>query len=420
MAISSSLSTRRSTLINNRVRRLAFLLCAGLSACGGGGGGAPGASTGVTLVLNPAEVTLGAGGTVQFAAEIQGTGDTRARFELISGPGAVTADGLYSAPSTLGSAGATASVRAVALADERAVAVATVRLGAGGGNGNGNGGMLESLGAKVGTGVATEVGDGSRRSLLRCVASAVEAARLTGQPRPVLVGTLRLQSGQATYEPTPTDRLMVISGSEPAATFRITSMNGDFSSGGNNFFDSDHDFAAQVELSGVLDVQATSQRRARAAQRMVRGSAILDGNSFAVDVNETDDIFFDSSGGGIQVRVRTTVRGSVEGQGISVQLQDDVNVLAQRTTFLSVETQRTLASTWEVNGARYELRDGRLNKVFRDARATELSFWRAEGTILKDGVAIGSLRGDFENSFYVVRLVRGDERVELIRVFLNV
>ncbi len=418
MAISSSLSTRRSTPINNRARRLTFLLCAGLAACGGGGGGAPGASTGVTLVLSPAEVTLGAGGTVQFAAEIRGTGDTRARFELISGPGGVSTDGLYSAPSTLGSAGATASVRAVALADERAVAVATVRLGAG--NGNGNGGMLESLGAKVGTGVATEVGDGSRRSLLRCVTGAVEAARLTSQPQPVLVGTLRLQSGQATYEPTPTDRLVVISGTEPAATFRITSMNGDFSSGGNNFFDGDHDFDAQVELAGVLDVQATSQRRARAAQRMVRGTAILDGNSFAVDVNETDDIFFDSSGGGIQVRVRTTVRGSVEGQGIRVQLQDDVNVLAQRTTFLSVETQRVLASTWEVNGARYELRDGRLNKVFRDARATELSFWRAEGTIFKDGVAIGSLRGDFENSFYVVRLVRGDERVELMRIFLNV
>jgi hypothetical protein len=95
-----------------------------LSACGGGGGGnnnpPPPA---VTVTVSPATATVNAGLTVQFTAAVANTSNTAVTW-TVSGGGAISSSGLYTAPSTPPSG--TVTVTATSQADTSAAASATV------------------------------------------------------------------------------------------------------------------------------------------------------------------------------------------------------------------------------------------------------------------------------------------------------
>ena len=394
----------------------ALAACGVLTACGGGGGGGgtPVVGGGVTLVLKPADVTLGAGEALRFEVQIQGTSDARARFELSTGPGALTAEGNYTAPATVQAAGETATIRAISVADERAVATATVHLKPAAGNAS-----LEALGAKVGSIGSTSLGDTQSTNSQQCVEAAVIGARLTNQNQPVRFGTFRMQNGQPSYEATPTDRLIVIPPSGISATFLITTMNGNFTNGAASFFDNNHDLDIKMTVVGVIDAQATSKRRLRDTARTLNGTVVFDANNFTASVTQTESIYFES-GTGIEFKSRNVLRGTLEGQGIRTQVNDEFDFHYIHVTHGVATRMQSLASTWEVNGTSYELRGGKLNTVFQDGVATEPNFWKAEGTVLKNGVVIGNLAPRTENRFYIVDFVRGAERGEFLRIFMGV
>lgn len=398
-----------------RVLLQTLVACGALAACGGGGGGTPvGGGNGVTVALTPADANLGPGELIQFVVQVQGTNDARVRFEVSAGPGGVTADGKYTAPKTVQAAGETASVRAVSLADERAVATATVHLSPAAGNAG-----LEALGAKIGSVGATSLSDTQRTNSLQCVEAAVLGARLTNQNQPVRFGTFRMQNGQPSYEATPTDRLIVIPPSGISATFTIATMTGNFTNAAASFFDNDHDLDINMTVAGVVQAQATSHRRARETLRTMIGILVVDANEFNANVTQSESIYFES-GTGIEFKSRNVLRGTLQGQGIRVQVNDEFDFHYIYVTHAVATRMQTLASTWEVNGTGYELRDGKLNTVFQDGVATELGFWKAEGSVLKNGVVIGTLQPRTENRFYIVDFVRGTERGEFFRIFMGV
>lgn len=81
----------------------------------------------IALSISPITVSLKAGETQQFASIVTGTTNTLVLWMLVSGPGSITATGLYTAPATLSSR-SIAIVRATVLADTGVWKEATITI----------------------------------------------------------------------------------------------------------------------------------------------------------------------------------------------------------------------------------------------------------------------------------------------------
>lgn len=91
---------------------------------GGGGGG----GQNVTIALTPLSVTMNPGKTQRFTATVSGSTNTGVIWRMISGPGSIASDGLYSAPMTMQSDQASAVIEASALADPQVTIRASINI----------------------------------------------------------------------------------------------------------------------------------------------------------------------------------------------------------------------------------------------------------------------------------------------------
>ncbi len=80
-----------------------------------------------TISLTPSSASLSAGGTTQFAANLSGVSSNTVNWTL-SGPGTLSASGLYTAPATVSSGGTTATITATSTVVSSLTASATVTL----------------------------------------------------------------------------------------------------------------------------------------------------------------------------------------------------------------------------------------------------------------------------------------------------
>jgi len=87
--------------------------------------------TGITVALNPAQVSLGAAQTQPFTATVTGNANTSVIWSLSPSLGSISAGGLYAAPATITSA-QTVTIAATSQADQLTAAYATVQLVPGG------------------------------------------------------------------------------------------------------------------------------------------------------------------------------------------------------------------------------------------------------------------------------------------------
>jgi|SRR5205807_5370052 len=78
------------------------------------------ADRGTEIIISPTKADVAAGQTKQFTAEVPGKPGSTAKWEVIAGPGTISADGVYTAPpaaaATAGRTAATAAATAVAAA----------------------------------------------------------------------------------------------------------------------------------------------------------------------------------------------------------------------------------------------------------------------------------------------------------------
>jgi hypothetical protein len=84
--------------------------------------------TTVTLTLSPLTVSLRPGDTARFQATITGTANDSVLWRVSNGPGAITADGLYTAPATITGDSIAAAITATSVADSEQSSTATITI----------------------------------------------------------------------------------------------------------------------------------------------------------------------------------------------------------------------------------------------------------------------------------------------------
>ena len=125
---------------------LVALIIAGCGGGGGGGGGTPnpgGTDSGITIKISPPDVTIRGGEQIQFTPTITGTTDHSVQWAVVEeiDGGMIGLNGLYTAPSTPG----TAHVKVTSAADLTKSAIAEITITPGDDGSGGSGGVVVSV-----------------------------------------------------------------------------------------------------------------------------------------------------------------------------------------------------------------------------------------------------------------------------------
>ncbi len=244
-----------------------------------------------------------------------------------------------------------------------------------------------------------------------------EAGTLSGQGGLVTFGTIRAVGGPVlVYEPQPTDRLVVALLDGSRREFYYLGANGNLAAPGL-FFETDYDLDVRVVVVMDYDLRFVSQRRGVDLVHQMTGTISVADNSFEVDLNANERIVSDLAG---DYRTQDTVRGALRAPGIDVQVQDDGefrSVSAPRpvnprtvTTF-----RRLSASSFTVNGSRFEFRGADLYRILANDQPIEPDSWVARGELLRQGAVVGRIDRAFAGATLIAQLLLGGQVFDLLR-----
>jgi hypothetical protein len=222
----------------------------------------------------------------------------------------------------------------------------------------------------------------------------LEASNQAGQAR--ATGTLTQVSQnplQYEYSPQPTDRLRGVQLDGTVCEFVLLDIQGDLSFGVTNFFQADHRFVFQAGEVGssnitVSDIQVNGVRTIR-----VTGSGMFDGTLLTVDVTgQGRDVS--------EVSYRTTLTGTITGDGISVNLSEGTDTAAWDmgygfATKIQKVYSRRINTSWTVGGKKFSLRNGSIAAKFKMGAPIEYldpSRWFAKGMLTVNGKKAGKLK----------------------------
>ncbi len=228
----------------------------------------------------------------------------------------------------------------------------------------------------------------------------VEAASLAtqgaGGAGVTVTGTLQ-ETGPGTrqfsYAAAPADKLVVRYGNGTTlevtvATFTTASTT--FA----GFFDENHDLRFRyVVTPGGTDIQVVQQRTGNGTNGSVVGTLPLDGVSYAVNVSRTGTITATVDSGFAESIANDTLGGTITAPGFSVQQVE--TRYSRYVVYMGTQTQniiRNASSTFSVNGVSYDFLNAEVRKAFVNVAPGDLEYWRAEGTLRRNGGAIGGLQ----------------------------
>lgn len=210
----------------------------------------------------------------------------------------------------------------------------------------------------------------------------------TGGASLVTTGTLTQSAGGTwTYAATPADRLVVAFSSGTSMDFFITELNGDFTAPSTeSFLRRDHIFRFRVVIAGQVDLSVDLATVSGNIQNTVAGSFTANGIVYTVDLATVGTYSFDVDSVTHEYADQTT--GTVTATGLSLSVNESITY---KLVGGAEQSSRSIENSWTVGADSYALTGGFIRRAFYETKPSELSYWRAEGTLTKNGVAIGGI-----------------------------
>lgn len=178
-------------------------------------------------------------------------------------------------------------------------------------------------------------------------------------------------------------------------TFERTEGQG---SNADEFLRNDHDIAVRVEVAHALNLHLVSRRVGTHVSANVTGSRTL--NDVPLDValtyQGTRTFEVDSTGSSATTILRST--GRITGPGFEVDVAEDFEAQLVSSSLGSANASTSrVGNVVRADGQTYTFDSVLVRRNFRDGVPNDVDrSWRAEGRILRDGVAMGQYRLDAE------------------------
>ena len=248
------------------------------------------------------------------------------------------------------------------------------------------------------------------------------ASLLAGSTTLVTTGSLIQQADNSwQYQPTPTDRLSIISRTGEPLDLFFTAFSGDFSSDAQHFLRRDHNLAFRATSPGnATDIEIRSNSSNGLRTATLDGVLEDEGKIYTIDAEVSGTYYFEVDNTGSELRIDDVLSGTVNVNNTEITLQETwfYNSVYSSSARQEVSNAiRTFQNTWRQDGTEYQFRNGRVQTEFKDGKPNNWQdpgrYWEISGQLLQNGAAIGQLEMSSDNSFIKGWLVIGDNRTEL-------
>lgn len=365
--------------------------------------------SGVTVSVQPVTAQVAVNGTRQFTATVTGAANTAATWTVEGGAafGTVSATGLYTAPGTLPNP-VTATVRARSVADPAQSATAVVTITSDGGGGFPADQVSATQAAfSLGTTATDTV-----QSLLEDESGVVDfvffASSLNGN-KLTTTGTLTQSapnSGDFTYSPQPTDRLILQFSPSPRVEIVISAFDGDLGSV-RDFARFHTDLRFRIDVPDRFDITVASRsgtpglsRSSGAAadpqtniayERTVTGDVVLNGQTHQVNLQLQGALFFEVDGSFANFERSDAVTGTMTGPVSSETINESSFSHIIVSDRVVENYTRELDNSATVGGVTLRLQT-RVKRAFVEGEVADTDFWEAVGALSRNGTQVGTVR----------------------------
>ena len=260
------------------------------------------------------------------------------------------------------------------------------------------------------------------------------ASRLVNSGQTVTTGTLTIvNANEATYDPTPNDRLHVKLPDGRTVDVTVTTVTGTNGSSPEGYLGNAHQFDARIvtgppvaapdpaaPLPTNTDVQLTSSLANGPYTITVNGQMDIDGQSNTVNLTAQGTEFFDSSSGSFHRISDYTVVGTVNNATLALTVDERYRAEIIGDSRVTVSTADTeVRNQWTYDGVTYQVQNGLIRRSFQNGYVNESeidSYWQASGQLLRDGQVVGAL-GLNLNALYMEVFVTADGEARLLQRF---
>lgn len=216
----------------------------------------------------------------------------------------------------------------------------------------------------------------------------VLASQQSGSGQLITTGTLTQDQQQNwTYQSTPNDRLVTIFANGNRVEYFISQLNGDFNAPDPaTFLLRDHQFAFRVIVTDQADISFNLLRSNGQIRNSLQGTLVSEGLTYSADLTTQGTFSFDVDSGRHDSDQQT--QGTINAPDFSL----NVNETSTFTLLGRVEnSSRVINNSWTISGDQYVLSNGWIRRNFFEGRPDEFDFWRAEGTLTRNGANIGGI-----------------------------
>lgn len=239
----------------------------------------------------------------------------------------------------------------------------------------------------------------------RCV-EVVFIASLANAGNLTLVGTVTIDAaGNSAYTATPTEELRLVEANGTVNNLFVHQFEGINLESAQSFLKNNY----QIDCTGRSEnfsLKVTSVRIGDQQEEQVQGWVLVNNQRLEADLIQQSVRVFDLSAGS-KYELASGIGGFTLVDGIKISVQ-------QRTEYKMVNvaenTKQVLTFSWTHDGAHYELHDGFWQTAFYNGVRSEPDFWRAEGTLLRNGSSYGELHmKTMPGSFQLILYMSNDE-----------
>lgn len=252
----------------------------------------------------------------------------------------------------------------------------------------------------------------SSQAIDQCVRQAFAVSRWNTR----LTGTLSYATDpDGSYTATPRDRLRVIYENSAEAEFWFQRIEGNTGAGPDEFFNGAYRMECRAASSPDADLHLAVSRNGSAVTTAASGSLLFAGITYAIEVEATSDIYFESSFGGSEYRNRTAVTGQASADDFSYTF--DENLFYHSVGFegeSASQNQRSLNGQWRVGRTGFTLTDGWLTQSFKDGKPSRMDTeWRTAGTVQRANRLWGQLGGQLDRDYFHVQAQLSNSSITL-------
>lgn len=374
--------------------------------------------TGVIVTVSPDTATVQVGQSKQFNALVTGTSNTAVTWSVLEGNswGNISNTGLYTAPTVLPSP-AVATVKATSVADPSKSATALVTLTGTGGISQEEIKLCQEI-FNAGYDVA-DLGD----ETVNLAAEAVWGASELNGNNLTLTGTLT-QTAQGsdiwTYNPNPTNKLIVIFAGGPTVEFTFSVFNG-YLNGTWEDFTEQHTLNFTVFIQGQTNLQVQSQSGfvsanpklisspgyvpawTREWQRVLTGTTLYEGEMLSLNVTHTGTEYGSIEPGWTELKYDENYSGTVNSPSSEIiisQYSYNSRIHNSNAGIHVLNGQLTNNSSATFNGVTYNFQSvhaawaagSSLNDPGAFNIVIDTNYWVAQGVMLKNGEHFGTVQ----------------------------